>query len=93
MQLPSLASKRIIRALRKAGFDEAPDRGKGSHRAFVKKDGDGTVRLVIVPHGQRTYLVAPYWRSLARLGCPARSSSSFSDHHTAFVDLPCLSPR
>lgn len=31
---------------------EAPDRGKGSHRAFVKKDEDGRVRLVIVPQGK-----------------------------------------
>ncbi len=52
MRLPSLSSKDIIRALRKAGFDEAPQRGKGSHRAFVKKDSTGRVRLVIVPQGK-----------------------------------------
>lgn len=52
MRLPSLSSKDIIRALRKAGFDEAPQRGKGSHRAFVKKDPTGRVRLVIVPLGK-----------------------------------------
>ncbi|MDP3722135.1 MAG: type II toxin-antitoxin system HicA family toxin [Candidatus Omnitrophota bacterium] len=52
MRLPSLSSKQIIRALRKAGFNEAPERGKGSHRAFVKKDPSGKVRLVIVPYGK-----------------------------------------
>ena len=52
MRLPSLSSTDIIRALRKAGFDEAPQRGKGSHRAFVKKDSTGRVRLVIVPQGK-----------------------------------------
>jgi len=31
---------------------EAPDRGKGSHRAFVKKELSGAVRLVIVPMGR-----------------------------------------
>ncbi len=38
--------------LRKAGFVEAPDRGKGSHRAFMKRDTSGRIRLVIVPHGK-----------------------------------------
>ena len=52
MRLPSLSSKQIIRALRSSGFVEAPDRGKGSHRAFVKKDDGGRVRLVIVPMGK-----------------------------------------
>lgn len=52
MRLPSLSSKKIIRALRAAGFSEAPHRGKGSHRAFVKKDPGGRVRLVIVPQGR-----------------------------------------
>ena len=52
MRLPSLSSKQIIRALRAAGFTEAPDRGKGSHRAFYKKDAAGRVRLVIVPQGK-----------------------------------------
>ena len=52
MRLPSLASKQIIRALRCAGFTEAPDRGKGSHRAFIKKDPGGQIRLTIVPQGK-----------------------------------------
>lgn len=52
MRLPSLSSAKIIRALRAAGFIEAPDRGKGSHRAFTKKSADGRIRLVIVPQGK-----------------------------------------
>jgi predicted RNA binding protein YcfA (HicA-like mRNA interferase family) len=51
MRLPSLSSKKIIRALARAGFQEAPDRGKGSHRAYFKKDQTGRTRLVIVPYG------------------------------------------
>ena len=51
-RLPSVSSKRIIRVLRKRGFVEAPDRGKGSHRAFTMKDSAGVVRLVIVPLGR-----------------------------------------
>ena len=49
-RLPALSSRRIIQALRKAGFVEAPKRGKGSHLAFVRHDASGT-HLVIVPHG------------------------------------------
>lgn len=41
-----------MKALRQAGFVEAPDRGKGSHRAFVKREPGGKVRLVIVPQGK-----------------------------------------
>ena len=52
MRLPSLSSQKIIHALRKNGFNEAPHRGKGSHRAFVKIDSSGRTRLVIVPHGK-----------------------------------------
>ena len=52
MRLPSLASRAIIQTLRKAGFTEAPDRGKGSHRAFVKYNASGRIRLVIVPYGK-----------------------------------------
>jgi predicted RNA binding protein YcfA (HicA-like mRNA interferase family) len=51
-RLPSLSSKDIIRVLRSAGFVEAPDRGKGSHRAFVRVDPNGRTRLVIVPQGK-----------------------------------------
>lgn len=52
MRLPSLSSSQITRALRKAGFAEAPNRGKGSHRAFMREDVSGRIRLVIVPHGK-----------------------------------------
>ena len=52
MRLPSLSSKQIVQALRNSGFTEAPDRGKGSHRAFVKRDPTGKIRLVIVPQGR-----------------------------------------
>lgn len=51
-RLPSLSSKKIIRVLRDSGFLEAPDRGKGSHRAFTKIDPSGRIRLVIVPQGR-----------------------------------------
>ena len=52
MRLPSLSSRKIIRALRSAGFSEAPDRGKGSHRAFMKREPGGKVMIVIVPQGK-----------------------------------------
>ncbi|MBE3096344.1 MAG: type II toxin-antitoxin system HicA family toxin [Planctomycetes bacterium] len=48
-RLPSLSSRQIIAVLRRAGFGEAPDRGKGSHRALYRADASGRVRLVIVP--------------------------------------------
>jgi len=51
-RFPSLSSAQIIRALRKAGFVEAPDRGKGSHRALYRPDDAGRAHLVIVPQGK-----------------------------------------
>ncbi|MFW6158097.1 MAG: type II toxin-antitoxin system HicA family toxin [Planctomycetota bacterium] len=51
-RLPSLSSSQIIRALKRAGFDDAPTRGKGSHRALYRTGEDGRVRLVIVPKGK-----------------------------------------
>ncbi|MEK6545008.1 MAG: type II toxin-antitoxin system HicA family toxin [Nitrospinota bacterium] len=47
-KLPVVSSKEIIRILRKVGFEYAPKRGKGSHLAFVRKNGNRH-RLVIVP--------------------------------------------
>jgi predicted RNA binding protein YcfA (HicA-like mRNA interferase family) len=47
-KLPSLSSKELVKALRKAGFEDAPKRGKGSHKALVKR-APGITRLVIVP--------------------------------------------
>jgi predicted RNA binding protein YcfA (HicA-like mRNA interferase family) len=51
-KLPSLSSQRLIAALRRAGFEDAPRRGKGSHHALMRRDEDGRVRLVIVPERQ-----------------------------------------
>jgi predicted RNA binding protein YcfA (HicA-like mRNA interferase family) len=47
-KLPVLSSKELIKALRSAGFEDAPKRGKGSHSALVKRSKD-KIRLVIVP--------------------------------------------
>ena len=47
-KLPSLSSKELIKALRRAGFEDAPKRGKGSHEALVKS-APGITRLVVVP--------------------------------------------
>jgi len=47
-KLPSLSSKELVKALRRAGFEDAPKRGKGSHIALTKSS-PGTTRLVIVP--------------------------------------------
>jgi len=48
-RLPLLSSDKVIRALKRGGFDFAPKRGKGSHMAFTKTDEHGIKRLVIVP--------------------------------------------
>ena len=50
-KLPILSSRQVIKALRAAGFEDAPKRGKGSHLAMVKSDPEG-VRLVIIPDRQ-----------------------------------------
>jgi predicted RNA binding protein YcfA (HicA-like mRNA interferase family) len=47
-KLPAISSKEVITALRSAGFEDAPKRGKGSHSALVKRSMDKS-RLVIVP--------------------------------------------
>jgi predicted RNA binding protein YcfA (HicA-like mRNA interferase family) len=39
----------VLAALRRAGFVDAPKRGKGSHTALVRVDDDGRKYLVIVP--------------------------------------------
>jgi predicted RNA binding protein YcfA (HicA-like mRNA interferase family) len=41
MKLPSISSQEVIKTLRKAGFDYAPKRGKGSHTALFKIDEKG----------------------------------------------------
>ncbi len=48
-KLPSLSSRQLIAALRRAGFQDAPVRGKGSHHALVRRDSAGRPRLVIIP--------------------------------------------
>ena len=48
MKLPVLSSSEVERVLRRAGFEPAPKRGKGSHKAFVKQTEDRKF-LVIVP--------------------------------------------
>lgn len=50
-RLPSLSSQRLIAALRRGGFEDAPRRGKGSHHALMRRDANGRIRLVIVPEG------------------------------------------
>jgi len=46
-RLPSLSTRQVTTALRKAGFDDAPRRGKWSHRAMVIRSDPS--RLVIIP--------------------------------------------
>ena len=48
-KLPILPTEKIVRALRKKGFEFAPKRGKGSHLALVGTDATGRTRLVIIP--------------------------------------------
>ena len=49
MKIPVVSSGDVIRVLKRAGFEYAPKRGKGSHTAFYKIDGEGRKLLVIVP--------------------------------------------
>ncbi|NVO67784.1 type II toxin-antitoxin system HicA family toxin [Methanofollis tationis] len=48
-KLPVLSSDDVIGALKRAGFDYAPRRGKGSHVALYKAETTGKNLLVIVP--------------------------------------------
>ncbi len=54
MILPVLSDRKIIKALKKAGFRYAPKRGKGSHTALYKIDEGGRKLLVIVPRRKET---------------------------------------
>ena len=46
-RLPSLSTRQVVSALKRAGFEDAPKRAKGSHRAlFLRTE---PVRLVVVP--------------------------------------------
>ena len=47
-KIPALSSKQVIKALRSAGFENAPKKGKGSHIALVKIEADRPL-LVIIP--------------------------------------------
>lgn len=48
-KLPTISANKLIRKLLKAGFQDAPKRGKGSHRALVRHDKEGKPHLVIIP--------------------------------------------
>ena len=50
-RLPSVSSAEVVRVLHKAGFIDAPHRGKGSHVALYKEKG-GRMHLVIIPKRQ-----------------------------------------
>jgi len=68
-KLPIISSKQAIRALRAAGFEDAPRRGKGSHIALVKRGPEKT-RLVIVPDSKALprVLCMPFWIKLDLTG-------------------------
>ncbi len=48
-RLPLLSSAQVIQALTRAGFENAPKRGKGSHVAVIRFEPTGRKSLVIVP--------------------------------------------
>lgn len=48
-RLPAVSSDDVIRVVYRAGFTDAPKRGKGSHVALYKKDEAGKTHLVVVP--------------------------------------------
>lgn len=48
-KLPTASSADVVRVLRRAGFVDAPHRGKGSHAALYRVHQDGRKYLVIVP--------------------------------------------
>jgi len=48
MKLPIVSSLEVERVLRRARFEPAPKRGKGSHKAFFKQTQERKF-LVIVP--------------------------------------------
>ena len=66
-KLPSLSSQRLIAALRRAGFEDAPRRGKGSHHALMRRDANGRIRLVILPE-RRDLPGAQFTPSCRKLG-------------------------
>jgi predicted RNA binding protein YcfA (HicA-like mRNA interferase family) len=48
-KLPLASSEKIIKRLLKIGFDYAPIKGKGSHKALVRVGSQGEKYLVIIP--------------------------------------------
>ena len=48
-KLPTISGAKLIRKLLKGGSQEAPIKGKGSHRALIRMDKDGKPHLVIIP--------------------------------------------
>ena len=51
-KLPIVSSKEVIEALKKAGFEYAPKRGKGSHIAMMRVECGLSPKLVIIPHSK-----------------------------------------
>ncbi|NQE54961.1 hypothetical protein C5S29_15390 [ANME-1 cluster archaeon GoMg3.2] len=53
-KLPVVSSDDVIRVLKKAGFEYAPKRGKGSHTAFYKIDEEEDINcLLSYQNGER----------------------------------------
>ncbi|MGC9781201.1 MAG: type II toxin-antitoxin system HicA family toxin [Candidatus Heimdallarchaeota archaeon] len=48
-KLPTISATKLIRKLLKAGFQDAPKKGKGSHRALIRIDDERKPNLVIIP--------------------------------------------
>jgi len=48
-KLPTISASKLIRKLLKSGFQDAPIKGKGSHRALIRIDKDGKPHLIIIP--------------------------------------------
>lgn len=44
-----ISGAKLIRKLLKGGFQEAPIKEKGIHRALIRMDKDGKPHLVIIP--------------------------------------------
>ncbi|OAG27764.1 hypothetical protein TH606_05260 [Thermodesulfatator autotrophicus] len=51
MKLPILSSSEVESILRRAGFEPAPKRGKGSHKAFVKQEKDKKYLVIVLKRG------------------------------------------
>ena len=48
-KLPMISAQKLIHKLLKAGFEDAPKRGKGRNRALIRFDENNTPHLIIVP--------------------------------------------